>query len=102
MMDHAWDNSDMPVSIDGLPGAELIAAGIADLEAGRQSIAALVVAIGSPRLSLLGLAIPPAPDRPEHKLYELLARDDADSAHARYNALIRRLVSFERARACAG
>jgi hypothetical protein len=30
-------------------------------------------------------------------LYALLARDDAPSAHGRYNALIRRLVSFERA-----
>jgi hypothetical protein len=30
-------------------------------------------------------------------LYALLARDDAAAAHGRYNALIRRLVSFERA-----
>ena len=29
------------------------------------------------------------------------ARDGDDAAHARYNALIRRLVSFERALACA-
>jgi hypothetical protein len=33
----------------------------------------------------------------EHRLYELLSRTDSDSAHSRYNALIRRLVSFERA-----
>jgi hypothetical protein len=92
----------MSVPVDRLPGAELIATGIADLQAGRHSVAALVVAIGAPRLSLLGLSIPPAPDQPEHRLYELLARDDPDSAHARYTAYIRRLVSFERARACAG
>jgi hypothetical protein len=36
-------------------------------------------------------------DEPERRLYALLARDDADSAHGRYNALIRRLVRFERA-----
>jgi hypothetical protein len=38
----------------------------------------------------------------EHVLYERLAEADADSAHARYNALIRLLVSFERAAECAG
>jgi len=37
---------------------------------------------------------------PEHRLYRLLAHSDADSAHSRYNALIRRLVSFERALEC--
>jgi hypothetical protein len=37
---------------------------------------------------------------PEHRLYLRLAADDSDSAHSRYNALIRRLVSFERALAC--
>ncbi len=36
------------------------------------------------------------PDSPEHRLYELLAVNESDSAHSRYNALIRRLVSFER------
>jgi hypothetical protein len=38
---------------------------------------------------------------PEHALYEALQREDSDSAHSRYNALIRRLVSFERALECA-
>jgi hypothetical protein len=33
-------------------------------------------------------------------LYALLARDDAAAAHSRYNALIHRLVSFERAAEC--
>lgn len=92
----------MAVPVDRLPGAELIATGIADLQAGRQTIAALVVAIGAPRLVRLGFAVPSTPDRPEHRLYELLARGDPDGAHARYNALIRRLVSFERAHACVG
>jgi hypothetical protein len=31
----------------------------------------------------------------------MLAAEDADSAHGRYNALIRQLVSFERAAECA-
>jgi hypothetical protein len=32
-----------------------------------------------------------AVERPEHRLYGLLAAGDADAAHSRYNALIRRL-----------
>lgn len=43
----------------------------------------------------------PIPDA-EHALYRLLAEDDPDAAHGRYNALVRRLVSFERSVACAG
>jgi len=37
---------------------------------------------------------------PEHALYALLAGEDPDAAHSRYNALIRQLVSFERAVEC--
>ena len=84
----------------GLPGSDLIDAGLTDLSAGRESVEALLVAIGAPRLAQLGIATPPGPDQPEHRLYALLAREDAESAHSRYNALIRRLVSFERALAC--
>ncbi len=85
----------------GLPGADLIEAGLADLAAGRESVPALLVAVGAPRLAQLGVSVPPTPDQPEHRLYALLAIEDSDSAHSRYNALIRRLVSFERALACA-
>ncbi len=84
-----------------LPGEDLIEAGLEDLRAGRETIAALLVAIGSPRLRRLGLALPEQlPPNPEHRLYDLLARDDQDSAHSRYNAFIRRLVSYERAAEC--
>jgi hypothetical protein len=38
-------------------------------------------------------------DLPEHRLYQLLAAAHGDAAHSRYNALLRRLVSFERAAA---
>jgi hypothetical protein len=95
-------NPKMATPPEMLPGADLVAAGIADLADGRETVAALVVAIGAPRLALLGLAIPATPSQPEHRLYALLARENGDGAHARYNALIRRLVSFERARACVG
>jgi hypothetical protein len=85
------------------PGGELIRQGLEDLALGRESEAALLVLIGAPRLRRLGLNIPNAESRlPEHQLYDLLARRDADSAHSRYNALIRRLVRFERAVECVG
>lgn len=80
-----------------LPGGDLVEAGLLDLARGVYSAPALLVAVGAPRLRQLGLAVPTAPSRPEHLLYALLAREDSDSAHSRYNALIRRLVSFERA-----
>ena len=83
-----------------LPGDDLVAAGVRDLAAGVESESALLVSIGGPRLSRLGVAVVnPIPD-PEHKLYELLASTDRASAHSRYNALVRRLVSFERAAEC--
>ena len=84
-----------------LPGEDLIEAGLEDLRAGRETVAALLVAIGSPRLRLLGLELPETlPANPEHRLYDLLAQDDQDSAHSRYNALIRQLVSYARAAEC--
>jgi hypothetical protein len=85
-----------------LPGAEPVRRGFDDLAAGRLSEEVLLVAIGAPRLRRLGLVVPPvAVERPEHRLYERLAQAGPDSAHSRYNALIRRLVSFERAAECA-
>jgi hypothetical protein len=85
----------------GLPGADLIEAGLNDLRQGRETIAALLVAIGAPRLRSIGLDLPDdLPDNPEHRLYHLLAQDNSDSAHSRYNALVRRLVSYERAAEC--
>jgi hypothetical protein len=85
------------VSVTDLPGGDLVAAGLADLQRGDESVAALLVSIGGPRLRRLGYEVPDVFDDPERRLYALLARNDAPSAHGRYNALIRRLVSFERA-----
>ena len=89
------------VAFDGLPGAELVTAGLQDLERGVVSVPALLVSVGAPRLRELGVTIPRVEGNPEHRLFGLLREDDADGAHGRYNALVRRLVSFERALACA-
>ena len=84
----------------GLPGADLVAAGLRDLAHGLETVPALLVAIGAPRLRRLGFDVPPTAPDPERRLYELLAREGEDTAHGRYNALVRRLVSFERAAEC--
>ena len=84
-----------------LPGEDLIRSGLDDLAQGTESVPALLVSIGAPRLRRLGIPIEQAIPSPELRLYERLHNSDPDSAHSRYNALVRRLVSFERARACA-
>lgn len=87
---------------EALPGGDLIEKGLTDLCAGRETVEALLVAIGAPRLRQTGVDVPRHRwHLPEHRLYDLLAKDDSDSAHSRYNALIRRLVSYERAAECA-
>ena len=83
-----------------LPGGDLVVEGLRDLAGGRESIPALLLQIGAPRLRRLGLTVPPAANA-EHRLYLRLASENPRTAHARYNALIRRLVSFERAAECA-
>ena len=80
-----------------LPGADLVEQGLKDLERGIESVEALLVSIGAPRLTALGFDVPRPVHEPERRLYDTLAAENSDSAHSRYNALIRRLVSFERA-----
>jgi hypothetical protein len=84
------------------PGGDLVRQGLDDLTRGQESEAALLVQIGAPRLRRLGFVVREQEgDPPEHRLYKLLSASNPDSAHSRYNALIRRLVSFERAVECA-
>lgn len=87
-------------SFTSLPGADLVQRGLEDLNGGRDSAEALLVSIGAPRLRSIGIEVPMPIASPEHKLYRLLSRERGDAAHSAYNALIRRLVSFERAAAC--
>ena len=80
-----------------LPGEDLVQKGLADLQRGIESEEALLVSIGAPRLRRLGYEIAKPFASPEHRLYGVLSRSDPAAAHSRYNALVRRLVSFERA-----
>jgi hypothetical protein len=84
-----------------LPGEDLINKGLEDLLQGEESVEALLVAIGSPRLRRLGHQLPATlPSSPERRLYLKLSASEANGAHSKYNALIRTLVSFERASEC--
>jgi hypothetical protein len=87
------------VETNGLPGAGLIQEGLGGLARGLETMPALLVSIGAPRLRLLGFEVPPPLPDAERRLYKLLEREGPDSAHGRYNSLVRLLVSFERAAA---
>ncbi|HEX9500211.1 MAG TPA: hypothetical protein VGA10_01025 [Thermoanaerobaculia bacterium] len=78
---------------DALPGAELIRRGLSDLEQGVESIPALLVLIGAPRLRRIGFDVSDSDFLPEDKSYAKLAEEDSDSAHSRYNALVERFAA---------
>lgn len=84
---------------DDFPGHELVSAGLADLTEGRDSEEALLVTMAAPRLRSLGFEIPEwTGERPSHRLYEKLSEAGPGvDAHSRYNALVRRIVSFAHA-----
>lgn len=84
-----------------LPGEEIVAQGLADLAAGQESIPALLVAIASPALQVAGITVPTTVTEPNLRLYRLLQLTHGDAAHSQYNALIRRMVSYQRALQCA-
>ena len=84
-----------PVIPSDLPGADLVRAGLEDLRAGNLSGPALLLLGARERLRQSGIELPEAPiDDPERALYLLLEDGDLSGAHARYNALRQRLVSF--------
>jgi hypothetical protein len=84
----------------GLPGGEVIDAGLAALAAGEESIESLLVSLAAPRLKREGVPLPrelfPNADV---RLFRLLERKGGDLAHARYLACLRQAASF--ANACA-
>ena len=84
----------------GLPGADVIDAGLADLANGKQTVESLLVSSAAPRLVREGVPVPgESLSDADVRLYRLLENTHADLAHARYNALRRQVVSF--ADACA-
>ncbi|MGE0452817.1 MAG: hypothetical protein AB7O37_03490 [Vicinamibacteria bacterium] len=85
------------MTFEALPGGDLVEKGLDDLARSQETVEGLLVSIAAPRLRAHGVRVAaPFPDA-EHRLYERLAGEDPDSAHSRYNALLRRLTSFESA-----
>jgi hypothetical protein len=86
--------------LQDLPGWEIVSAGLNDIAAGHRTPAACAVWIAVPRLRKAGLINDTDLARrvtdPELTLYRLLRAEPGD-AYARYNATLRRLVSFEHA-----
>jgi len=80
-----------------LPGEELVTK---DLARGVESVEALLVSIGAPRLTRAGYVVESPSPSAELRLYKLLSERDPDGAHSADTALLRRLVSFERAAEC--
>jgi hypothetical protein len=81
------------------PGEELVDAGLADIAAGRRTIAALLAAAAGPRLERAGVTVPAHQlDRSGRELYALLEADLGVRAHSRYNALQRRVIAYCAAR----
>lgn len=90
--------------LKSLPGAEIVLPGLADLEAGRETVNASAVQAAAPRLRRAEVDAPSATgDVPAaHRLYQQLSDQLGDGAHSRYNAILTRVASFagaaERAR----
>jgi len=84
------------MSLNELPGAEIILPGLDDLHQEEpHTVGALLVAIAATRLTEAGLDIPKehlAPE-PELTLYDRL-QDERDDAYLYYNALLNSLNSF--------
>jgi hypothetical protein len=82
------------------PGDDLVATGLADIAAGRKTVEALVVVAAEPRLQRVGVSVPEhRMDQTGRELYALLEADLGGRAHARYNALHRRVIAYCSARA---
>lgn len=80
------------------PGGDLVEKGLIDLEEGRLTEEALLVALAATRLRGLGLDVPALPtDDPNHALFERIEARLPRGAHAAYNSLIERIVSFANA-----
>jgi hypothetical protein len=83
-----------------LPGADLVTEGLADVAAGRETIPGELVKIGSPRLRDCGVDVrvdEADAVEADRRLYRLLGAIHGNAAHSQYNALLRELISFERA-----
>jgi hypothetical protein len=72
----------------------MVDSGLAALAEGRATADSLAVSLAAPRLRREGVPVGATLEDPERRLYRLLEKRAGELAHARYNAHVRRLVSF--------
>ena len=79
----------------GLPGGDLIDAGLSSLAAGEETVPSLVVSLAAPRLKREGVPLPAHVILDaDMRLFRLLEQTSGDLAHARYLAYLRQAASF--------
>jgi len=78
----------------GLPGGDIVDAGLADLADGKVTAASLAVSLAAPRLRREGVPLTTVHANPEDRLYDLLSETSGDLAHTRYGAYLRQMASF--------
>lgn len=78
----------------GLPGGDLVDAGLEALAEERSSRESLLVSLAAPRLRREGVPVGRTEEAAEERLYELLEEDSEQLAHARYLANLRQVASF--------
>ena len=79
----------------GLPGGEIIDAGLAALAGGEESVESMVVSLAAPRLRREGVPLPhDVFTDADLRLYRLLEQTSGNLAHARYLAYLRQASSF--------
>jgi hypothetical protein len=79
----------------GLPGGEILDAGLDALAAERETAESLLVSLAAPRLRREGVPVPsPLLPDPDRRLYRLLEQSSGELAHARYLACLAQAASF--------
>jgi hypothetical protein len=78
----------------GLPGGDIVDAGLDHLAADIESPQSLAVSLAAPRLRQEGVPVSETLADPDDRLFGLLSRSHGDLAHARYLALVEQMVSF--------
>ena len=78
----------------GLPGGDMVDAGLAELADRKVTVLSLLVSLAAPRLRREGVPLSPVHANPEDRLFRLLSRSAGDLAHARYRAHLRQVSSF--------
>jgi hypothetical protein len=78
----------------GLPGGEIVDAGLSDLAAEKVTVESLLISLAEPRLRREGVPVGAVLVNPEDRLYDLLCTAHDDLAFARYGAYLRQISSF--------